>query len=164
MSQINLALKRLYHKILSTFHDSSFTGRCCTVLYISTLYAHQTWFGKATLKGQCHEIFDTFLDKKKLHLGPIYVNRSVSAQSKTTLTPCQRSQQLHQHDVSMVNDYAVTPSAQSTTMWTSCQCSQRLRRHCVSIVCQRSQLLLGHTENYFTLEKVKNKEKCNTKL
>ena len=90
-----------------------------------------------------------------------YSKKHVSAQSTTTLTPCQRSQCLRRHSVSIVNDYTEIMSAQSTTTRTSCQRSQRLRRHCVSLVndyanivaaksttmqtsCQHIQRLCGH--------------------
>ena len=102
------------------------------------------------LKVQCHEIFDHFF-ALNIRPGPHMNGRKrfrelfsfcesnsrkpVSAWSTTTLTPCQRSQQLQGHGPSVFNHYA-----------NMCQLSQRLR---------------GHTGNYFSLEKVKNQQKSN---
>ena len=102
------------------------------------------------LKVQCHEIFDHFF-ALNIRPGPHMNGRKrfrelfsfcesnsrkpVSAWSTTTLTPCQRSQQLQGHGPSVFNDYAN--------------------------MCQRSQRLRGHTGNYFSLEKVKNQQKSN---
>ena len=59
---------------------------------------------------------------------------TVSAQSRTTGTHCQRSPRLWGHSVSVVQDYGDTVSAQSRTTGTPCQRSPRLWGHSFSVV------------------------------
>ena len=120
------------------------------IIFLPSSYCHPLIHHQVFLKGQCHGIFDTFLLKKTPPWSHMNWQKQfcedireklVSEQSKTTRARCQRSQRLHGHDVSVVNDYR-----------TLCQRSQRLCRHCVSVVsncadtCQHSQRLRGYSQ------------------
>ena len=69
---------------------------------------------------------------------------TLSAWSRTALKPRQHSQQLHGHGV-----------------WHSQSLSQHVSSTTNGTLCQRSQQLLWHMVNYFTLEKDKTKDEKN---
>ena len=62
-----------------------------------------------SLKGQCQEIFDHFYLLTRFDLGPIW--RGKNDFVNFFVFVCQRSQQLRQHRVSVVNNYADIVSA-----------------------------------------------------
>ena len=71
-------------------------------------------------KGQCHEIVDTFFDKKTspgLHTNSqFFFSKTFSKNVCPTPTRCQRGHWLRWHRVCIVIDYVDTVSALSTTM------------------------------------------------
>ena len=96
------------------------------------------------LKGQCHEIFNTFY-QKNLHLGPIWTGKNGFTQFFvfTKILAKNMLPLSGWHNISVVIDYADTRLAQSLTMRTMSQNNSWLREHV----------------NYFALEKVKSEKK-----